>query len=180
MNNDPRNTTLIALNEQSGAFQNLPYQTNLTQAEFQEVLPWIIFNFQRWGYGYGWDHGKTIKFGIVVLLTHAVLTVLYMIYRVWFFLWPVRRLTERGWASGAWKEIGELVALALTSSDTRARQALRGIAGGVENGDTWRLKVWVRERGPRGLQLVVGDQLQSSNEDEDWMDRKVEVGKKYL
>ena len=172
--------TAVGLSSDSGAFKNAPFTIDLTQAELEAMFSWVIFEVQRWGYGYGWSHDKTIKFGIVVLLVHAVFTVVYTIYRLWFFAWPVRKRSDKVWASSAWKEPGELIALALTSSDERARQVHKGVAGGVENAETWRLKVRLRERGPRGLQLVLGNELPSSNEDEDWIDRKVEVGKKYI
>ena len=107
----------------------------------------IDFIIQRYGYGYGYQDGSTVAFGLVVLLTHAAVATGYILHSIH------HRIAGAGFTSSAWGETGEMQALALHLG--RARE-LQNVGGGVEARSTWKMRVRILERGGDRLELVVG------------------------
>lgn len=107
----------------------------------------IGFTIRRYGYGYGYRDSHTVVFALAVLLAHAVVAIGYIFSSIY------HRVVGVGFASSAWGEMGEMLALALHSG--RARE-LPNVGGGVKAKSTWKMRVRVRERGGDRLELVVG------------------------
>ncbi|KAH8646223.1 hypothetical protein BX600DRAFT_157861 [Xylariales sp. PMI_506] len=146
---NPANFTLISLLTQAGQ-SDIP-NIYLSQNEIdQEDLATLTYTVQRYGWSYG-TQTKTAKFSVAVLMVHAAIAVAYIFYTVLLSLLPVGR-----WRSGAWEDVGELVALAMLSSEPRA---LKGAGAGIDTWATWKLNFMVRERPAEDgrLELVVGD-----------------------
>ena len=174
---DPANVTFVGLGAQSGGYNNIVVQdNNFTLNEMKATLPYVTYGIKRYGYGYGWSHSsRTVRFGIAILLLHAVAAAAFMLYRAC----GGRSQGRRRWSSKAWENVGELVALALVSSDRGPREVMDGVAGGVEKSGTWEQYVRIRERGASGLEMVVdGRRPLSAKGDESW-DDEVKIGKKY-
>lgn len=90
-----------------------------------------------------------VRFGICVLLIYAGLVVLYASYIIFFWV------CGPGWSSGAWGEIGELLALALVS---RPPATMINTGGGIDESTTWRQIVKIREASGETIEMIVGDQ----------------------
>lgn len=106
----------------------------------------IEFQIQRYGWGYGLNSG-TIWFSIIILLTHALLVVLYFGYS--FIFW----VRDEGWTSAAWGSIGELVALANLSPPATE---LNNSGAGINRSQTWMARLRIREHLPGQIELVIG------------------------
>ncbi|KAI0159643.1 hypothetical protein GGR57DRAFT_520906 [Xylariaceae sp. FL1272] len=109
----------------------------------------IIFEIQRYGWGYGLNT-STIWFSVIILLLHTVLVVIYFGYS--FKFWYLRN----GWTSAAWGGIGELLALAISSPPA---DELHNSGAGIERSRTWMTKLRIREKDldPDRIELVVGN-----------------------
>ena len=146
----PNNTTFTDLKHQKGWYNSGLAITNMSlaalEAKVESGSTLIGFSIQRYGYGYGYQD-RTVIFGLVILLTHAVVTVASIIYSI------LHRMLGSGFISSAWGDMGEMLALALHSD--RA-DALRNVGGGVDERDSWTMRVRVRERRGDRLELVVG------------------------
>lgn len=139
---------MVNLFKQAGDESNTGHIA-ISQDELNEADPVAItFMVQRYGWGYGW-HTKTAKFAISVLLLHAAIAMCYVIYG--FVHWMLNR-----WSIHTWEEVGELLALAMLSSEPRP---LRGAGAGISKWDTWKLDVMVRvsEKHKNKVELVFGD-----------------------
>ena len=175
INDDPSNTTVVGLGEQAGARYNVPEQDNtLNLKAVKSALTYVTYSIKRYGYGYGWNASKTVKFGLAVLLLHAALAIIFMWYRTCCAVSKRRR-----WSSEAWGEVGELIALALVSSDVGPRKRLKGVSGGVKEKSTWSQYVRVRERGHSGLEMVVEPLPGSGDDNTEIWEEGVRVGKEY-
>ncbi|MCJ1470149.1 hypothetical protein MMC07_008794 [Pseudocyphellaria aurata] len=102
---------------------------------------------ERYGYGYGFKGSATLAFALGVLLAHAVMAIVYILLSF------IHRVAGTGFTSGAWGDMGEMLALALRSERARG---LNNVGGGVELDSTWKMRVRVRERAGDRLELVVG------------------------
>ncbi|ORY61719.1 uncharacterized protein BCR38DRAFT_411565 [Pseudomassariella vexata] len=131
---------------------NLQYQAggekmpvyNQTASDASTMVS-INYDVQRWGYGYGL-RSQTMLFAVVVLLLHVGLCVGYSLQA--FFFW----VTSTGFTSHSWKDIGDIVALALVS---REPIEFRNAAAGIKNNKIWLTKMNVRERDSCEIELVV-------------------------
>jgi hypothetical protein len=124
--------------------------SSVAAATFDEQTA-VVFKVQRYGWGYGLSAGgNTIWFSIVILLLHVVLVFLYFGYS--FIFW----CRSRGWTSGAWGSIGELVTLAVLSPPA---DELKNAGAGIYRSKTWMTRLRVREGGEDSgrLELVVGN-----------------------
>ena len=178
LKDEPNNVTILSPDEQ-GSVSNVPYSITdgTTVDDLKSALAYITFQVQRYGYGYNYQGGRTVTFGLTILLMHSVLAIAYIIYSVWGWFRAVGRDHQRGWVSSAWGETGEMIALALLSSDRRSREALGSVSAGVDRGSTWDRKVRVLERGDDGLELVF--ELDNDGTYSNRAGSKVKVGKKY-
>ena len=167
------NITATGLEFQSGGIYNTPRTENLTLAEIKSGAPYVVYSVSRYGYAYSWKQSKMVQSGIAVLLIHVIVATVFMIYRV------RTHRKSAGWSSNAWGQVGELLALALVSSGTDARKALKGVAGGVKKRDTWSRYVRIRERGQSGLEMVVEAHRRSHGSRSEKRELRVKVGKKY-
>ena len=163
----PNNTTLARLTQQKGWDRSGLIVTNMSVAEFDEVVNGsftsVDLTVMRFGYGYGYKKSATVEFGIAILLIHAFAVMAYFIHTLHC------RFSPTGFSSSAWGAMGEMLALALHSA--RATE-LQNVGGGVKATSTWQMKVRVRERGGGDrLELVVGD--------EDFEHARPRLDKKY-
>ncbi|KAI1268909.1 hypothetical protein F5Y18DRAFT_372982 [Xylariaceae sp. FL1019] len=161
------NFTALSISQDSGVStmdlisQRRPEPVIINSTEsFSKDQTEIIFEIQRYGWGYGLN-SSTIWFSVIILLLHTVLVVIYFGYS--FKFWYLRG----GWTSGAWGGIGELVALAMSSPPA---DELHNSGAGIERSGTWMTKLRIRETdidsdrielvvGNRGGQLVKSDHL---------------------
>ncbi|KFA79184.1 hypothetical protein S40288_10714 [Stachybotrys chartarum IBT 40288] len=123
---------------------------NTTYEEYD--LAWatpINWKVDRRGYGYGF-RTPTIVAGVILMLFHSALVVVFAVYVFCF------RITSRGWASNAWSEFGELIALGVASRVPANQGLLRDIAAGEKKWTTMREKVHIRTVDGAATQLVVG------------------------
>lgn len=120
------------------------------------------FGIQRYGYGYGF-RTATVYFGIIILLSHALLTVIYIVYALYDYFWVSH------WTSSAWGDIGEFAALLINSKPTIE---LQNTCSGVDSKRTWMKRFRIRETGDRHLGVVVGDEGYLNS-------RPVRVGESY-
>jgi hypothetical protein len=113
-----------------------------------EAMPTkILFQVERFGYGYGFK-SATVWFGVMILLAHTLLTIIYMIYAIIDFFWVSK------WTSSAWGDIGEFAALLINSKTTIE---LQNTCAGIDSKNTWQKRVRIRETGERHLGIVVGE-----------------------
>ena len=92
--------------------------------------------YYQMAYGYGFTT-TAIILSWTVLFLHLGLVLVHLV---------TVAAAHRGWSSGAWGHLGEVVTLALNSRRPEG-EMLRNTGGGVERWRTWRLKVLVREGG---------------------------------
>ena len=100
-----------------------------------------------YGYGYGFRTATTY-FGIAILLLHIVITIIYILYALYEFLYVTH------WVSDRWSGIGELMALMMNSKQTTE---LQNTCAGIDSKYTWRKRVYIRETGEQHLGVVVGE-----------------------
>ncbi|KAF2119278.1 hypothetical protein BDV96DRAFT_567297 [Lophiotrema nucula] len=121
---------------------------NVSAAEVALLPTSYTFQVSRYGYGYGFTTA-TVYFGAAVLLSHTLLTVIYIVYALYDYLFVTR------WTSSAWGGVGELIALLINSKPTTE---LQNTCAGIDSKHTWRKRVWIREVEPEHLSVVVGEQ----------------------
>ncbi|KAF5488024.1 hypothetical protein CGCF413_v013056 [Colletotrichum fructicola] len=136
-----------------------PYHQNITYFADWTMIHWKL---RRYGYGFGFA-SKTIQFGVVVLLAHVAMVLVYALYILFF------RLSKRGWSSGAWGGLDEILLLAITSRPTHMT---RFSSTGIPSNRMFEARARVREKGDNGIELIVGDEIDD--------ERKLLRGKKYL
>jgi hypothetical protein len=102
----------------------------------------VTFKVMRYGWGYG-IHTKTARFAISILFIHAIFAVLYMIFAIGH--WSIYR-----WSSRSWRNMEQLFALAMVSSQP---PSLKGVSAGVGTWETWKLEVAIREGQEEGQEL---------------------------
>ncbi|KAH7128169.1 hypothetical protein B0J11DRAFT_524301 [Dendryphion nanum] len=139
-------STLTPLTAFAG-FNQLLNSRNLTTASLAPYQNRWTFSIQRYGYGYGF-RTATIYFGIIILLAHLGLVLLYFIYAFYDFFYMTK------WTSSAWGGIAEFAALLINS---KATMELQNTCAGVDARETWRKNVWIREVENGHLGLVVGE-----------------------
>jgi hypothetical protein len=120
------------------------------------------FGIQRYGYGYGF-RTATVYFGIAVLLSHTLLTLIYIVYALYDYFWISH------WTSSAWGDVGEFAALLINSKPT---MELQNTCSGIDSKRTWMKRLRIRETGDRHLGIVVGDEGYLNS-------RPVRVGESY-
>lgn len=119
---------------------------NLTMEDFQDSSRFtqVIMPARRWGYGYGFDDDTVLVYvGAAILLLHAAITLLFLIYLLW-------RGDEK---ESEWRTVGELVDLALQSGTKDGKESAQ-IHSGWKNRrqrrlvqkTIWAGKIAVRER----------------------------------
>ncbi|MCJ1327235.1 hypothetical protein MMC10_003903 [Thelotrema lepadinum] len=115
---------------------------------FANMMPYNV-TVMRYGYGYGLQQGATVKLSVAIVLVHAVLVIMYGIYRA------IGLLSRRGVSSDAWEDMGEILALALLSDEAKARRAIGAGGAGVEKRKTLQKWVKIREGKECRVQMVV-------------------------
>lgn len=135
------NVTLVNLQFLAGGQEMDPFEHSVD--DMRDLLP-VTFLVRRWGYGYGL-RGQTVMFAVVVLFIHAALCACYFVATFWFWAF------QKGWTSHSWKDMGDLVALALGS---REPTEFRNTGAGIKNPETLNVTMNIRERGASGLELV--------------------------
>ena len=127
----------------------------------------IIYSVERYGWGYGLN-SKTIWFSIITLLIHVVLVVAYFAYS--FVFW----IRANGWTSQAWGDVGEVIALAVSSPPA---DELRNTGAGIDKSQTWMTTLRLRESGSAHdkLELVAGTRGGTVVPG----DNRLKIGKKY-
>lgn len=109
---------------------------------------YVEFDTSRYGYGYGFtsdDTGFGIYLAIAVLGLYETIIIVYLVMIFWY------RCNGRYTRSEAWETMINLVALAKNSD---ASPYLVGTSAGVENWNTWKLKVKIREKDGESLDLA--------------------------
>ncbi|KAI0129793.1 hypothetical protein BJ170DRAFT_288296 [Xylariales sp. AK1849] len=135
------NVTLVNLQYLAGGEKEEPFEWPASDLETK--IP-ITFNVQRWGWGYGLK-SQTVSFAVAVLFLHAALCVCYFMGT--FIFW----VSKGGWTSHSWKDVGDLVALALTS---REPEEFRNSGAGITKSETLTATMNIRERGDSGIEVV--------------------------
>ncbi|KAK6079438.1 hypothetical protein SCUP234_05607 [Seiridium cupressi] len=135
------NVTLVNLQFMAGGEKMDPFK--LSVSALGNYVP-VSFKAQRWGYGYGLK-SQTVLFAVSVLFLHALLCTCY--FASTFVFWS----RKGGWTSHSWKDLGELVALALVS---REPEEFRHSGAGIKNSKTWNARMNIRERGDSGIEMV--------------------------
>lgn len=108
----------------------------------------VEFETSRYGYGYGFrsdDTGTSIYIAITILGLYALITIVYAFVIFWY------RCNGRYYRSQAWEAMIYLIALAKNSDPS---PYLVGTGAGVNEWDTWKLKVKVREMDDESLSLA--------------------------
>lgn len=108
----------------------------------------VEFETWRYGYGYGFrsdDTGTSIYIAITILGIYALITIIYVVVIFWY------RCKARYTRSQAWEAMINLIALAKNSEPS---PYLVGTGAGIDERDTWRLKVKVREMDDERLDLA--------------------------
>jgi hypothetical protein len=114
----------------------------------EEALPTgFTFKVSRYGYGYGF-RTATIYFGVMVLLAHSLLTIVYIMYALYEFFYV------KHWTSNSWGSIGELMVLLINSKPSTE---LQNTCAGIDSKMTWRKRVYIRETGDAHVGVVVGE-----------------------
>jgi hypothetical protein len=113
----------------------------------------FTFKVSRYGYGYGL-RTATAYFGVVVLLAHIVLTVIYILYALHEFFYVTH------WTSGSWGDLGELMVLLINSKPSTE---LQNTCAGIDSKLTWRKRVYIRETEDAHLGVVVGESELKAN-----------------
>ncbi|KAI1359196.1 hypothetical protein F5Y08DRAFT_344948 [Xylaria arbuscula] len=156
------NVDIIDLLDQktSTGFTNVPVSDFADQTE-------IIYSVERYGWGYGLN-SKTIWFSIITLLIHVVLVIAYFAYS--FVFW----IRANGWTSQAWGDVGEVIALAISSPPA---DELRNTGAGIDKSQTWMTALRLRESGSAHdkLELVIGTRGGTVVPS----DHRLKIGKKY-
>jgi hypothetical protein len=122
-------------------------EINITKEEIADAPARYTLSIQRYGYGYGF-RTVTVYFGLAVLLSHVLLTLIYIFYSLYDFFFV------RHWTSSSWGDIGELAALLINSPVT---EELQNTCAGIGDKGTWRKTVRIRETGEGHLGAVVGE-----------------------
>ncbi|KAH7111133.1 hypothetical protein B0J11DRAFT_619970 [Dendryphion nanum] len=123
------------------------FTENVTTASLDPYQNRWTFSIERYGYGYGF-RTATVYFGVIVLLAHIGLVIIYSIYAFYDFFYMTK------WTSSAWGGIAEFAALLINSNST---VELQNTCAGVDARETWRKTVWIREIEDGHLGLVVGE-----------------------
>lgn len=98
----------------------------------------IFISGARWGYGYGFHDSILIYFGVVVLLVHVLLSLVYVAWILWM----------GDYLDAGWDTIGGLVAMAMRSGTGEERE--------VEDEKTkWKGRLAVRETKEEGSSSVL-------------------------
>ncbi|ORY57863.1 uncharacterized protein BCR38DRAFT_478152 [Pseudomassariella vexata] len=142
---NPNKLVSVDLYTQAGEANITRLYSNRTAWDLDNWVT-LTFEVQRYGWGYGIS-SKTVIFAISIILLHAAVAISYVIFGIWH--WARSR-----WYSSSWGSIGELVALATLSRETRG---LYGTGGGISKWDTWKLDVRIRETGTERVELLFGD-----------------------
>ncbi|KAL9618752.1 MAG: hypothetical protein Q9160_006546 [Pyrenula sp. 1 TL-2023] len=124
---------------------------------------WMQLDFRVQRYGWGWlTNSITVHIALAMLLSHAALTLVYLIFAFRSKNVPV-----------AWGRVSELLILALNSLPSKT---LANTSAGVDKGATWREMVKVREvdDGNRLSLVVAGDFEHGAR-----VSYRPQVGKKY-
>ncbi|KAH8816001.1 hypothetical protein F5884DRAFT_852464 [Xylogone sp. PMI_703] len=103
-------STSMYLNETTGQMQLAQpgrQVTNISKQDFEDAARFVEMRFKtaRWGYGYGFEESKLIYVGVVILLIHVLLCIV-------FIGWMVVAGED---GRRAWETIGELVFAAMRS-----------------------------------------------------------------
>jgi len=130
-------------------------------------------------YGYSFDTTATLL-SWAVLLLHLLLVLIHLITVI----------VNKGWSSGAWTQLGELIALAANSTPPEV-PILKITGTGVDRWKTWRLRAFVREgrNEDRRVELVLREEKiltkttgSASEEGDVWshkLGRMTETDRKY-
>lgn len=95
----------------------------------------ILWEFERLGYGWGFQIGTTVILGAAVLLAHALIALIH-----------IGVILGTGWGvSRAWASVTELIILAWRSREVAGTE-LDNTSAGIERTKTWRKRVMIRER----------------------------------
>jgi hypothetical protein len=113
----------------------------------EKLTPGFTFKVSRYGYGYGF-RTATIYFGVMVLLAHSLLTVIYIIYALYEFFYV------KHWTSNSWSSIGDLIVLLINSEPS---MELQNTCAGIDSKLTWRKRVYIREMADTHVGVVVGE-----------------------
>lgn len=135
---------------------------NISKDEIAGFPTKYTFGVQRYGYGYGFSTG-TVYFGVTVLLSHSLLTIIYIVYATYDYFFVSR------YTSSAWGDVGEFAALLINSKPTIE---LQNTCAGIDSKHTWRKRIRIRETGDCHLGVVVGDEGYLAS-------RPVKVDKQY-
>jgi len=111
-----------------------------------DLAPYALveLRYDHTAYQYNFQ-GTATKLAWGVLLLHVLLALVHLVVV----------LAQRGWASSAWAQLGDLVALAVNTSPTAL---LRNTGVGVSQWAVWRLTAYVREVDGGGrVELVLKD-----------------------
>ncbi|KAI1121957.1 hypothetical protein F5Y10DRAFT_287918 [Nemania abortiva] len=127
----------------------------------------VVYSVERYGWGYGLN-SKTIRFSIATLLIHTLLVAAYFVYS--FVFW----CRAKGWTSKSWGNIGELLALAVSSPPA---DEFKNTGSGIDKSGTWMTSLRLREAGsdPDKIELVVGTRGGTIIPDSN----KLQIDKKY-
>lgn len=91
---------------------------------------------------------------MVILLAHVAMVLVYTLYILLF------RFSKRGWSSGAWGGLDEMLLLAITSRPT---ETTRGAGTGISSNRMFEARARVRERGGDGVELIVGEVMEDEH-----------------
>ena len=139
---------ITGLNPISTASGGQTVPLNITEADLGNYIR-LNPTIQRFGYGYKWHGNKTTQFGICVLLVHMVLALGHT--GLVFY----RTIMRHEGIGSSLDTIGEVVALALNSTSS---SKIQNTCGGIQEAETWREVVAVREVYEGHLEMVVGDE----------------------
>jgi len=141
---------LVALvSDDSGSYlQNWGINASLESTSITTNIDpdWLELNFSS--YRQGWSYGltgKTIKFGLAVLVLHLIIAVIHTGIVVG---------SRDVWTTKSWSSMGELLVLAINSSHS---EKLQNTCAGISLSSTWRKTVKIRETEQGHLGLVVDD-----------------------
>lgn len=143
---DTPNSTIWPLVAFAGS-NSFSLTNTIASALLDQVTNRWIISVERYGYGFGF-RTATVYFGIIILLAHIALVLIYILYAFYDFFY----LTQ--WTSSAWGGIAEFAALLINSKQTKE---LQNTCAGVDASETWRRNVWIREVEDDHLGIVVGN-----------------------